>query len=432
MDRSKSERLFERAQLTIPGGVNSPVRAFRSVGGNPIFIHRAEGAYLYDEDGNRYIDYINSWGPMILGHAYSAVVHAIQQQAVHSFSYGAPTEAEIAMAELITTMVPNVDMVRMVSSGTEACMSALRLARGFTGRNKFIKFEGCYHGHADAFLVKAGSGLATFDIQTVPGVTAGAAMDTLTAPYNDLDAVHDLAKKHAGEIAAIIIEPVAGNMGCIIPEPGFLEGLRALCDKEGIILILDEVMTGFRLAPGGAQERLGIRADLVTYGKVIGGGLPVGAFGGRKDIMSHIAPLGNVYQAGTLSGNPIAMAAGYTTLKTLHQNPAIYEELNRKTEELEQALHAEIKGAGVPYVINRLGSMISVHFSDRPVRNFADAAAANNALFNKFFHQMLNRGIYLPPSAYETWFVSHAIGDAEINATAAAAGASMAELTAKM
>jgi len=416
---SKSTELFERAQKSIPGGVNSPVRAFKSVGGTPLFMQKAKGAYMYDADGKQYIDYINSWGPMILGHAYEPVVKAIQDKASDSTSFGAPTELEIEMAELIISMAPNVDMVRMVSSGTEACMSALRLARGYTGRNKFIKFEGCYHGHADAFLVKAGSGVATFNIQTVPGVTAGVSMDTLTAPYNDLEAIHQLVAEHKGEIAAIIIEPVAGNMGCIPPENGFLEGLRAICDKESIVFIFDEVMTGFRLAKGGAQELLNIKADLVTYGKVIGGGMPVGAFGGKKEIMQHIAPLGNVYQAGTLSGNPIAMIAGYTMLKTLNDNPDIYKELEEKTTYLHKGLDEVLKASGTPYIINRLGSMISVHFSDKPVNNFAAAASANNALFNKFFHAMLNEGIYLPPSAYETWFISTALSTADIDHTVA-------------
>lgn len=417
-----SKALFERAQQSIPGGVNSPVRAFKSVGGTPIFIKKAKGAYLYDEDGKQYIDYINSWGPMILGHAYEPVVKAIQERVADSTSFGAPTELEIEMAELIKSMAPNVDLVRMVSSGTEACMSALRLARGYTGRNKFIKFEGCYHGHADAFLVKAGSGVATFNIQTVPGITGGVSGDTLTAPYNDLDAVKVLAQEHKGEIAAIIIEPVAGNMGCILPKQGFLEGLRALCDAEGIVLIFDEVMTGFRLAAGGAQERLGIDADLVTYGKVIGGGMPVGAFGGKKEIMQHIAPLGNVYQAGTLSGNPIAMIAGYTMLKALKENPNIYAELDAKTEQLHKGLDEVLQKSGMPYVINRMGSMISVHFSDKPVTNFADAASANNSLFNEFFHHMLREGVYLAPSAYETWFISRALSDADIEHTVRAAG----------
>jgi len=418
---TKSQQLFARAQQSIPGGVNSPVRAFKSVGGTPIFMERAKGAYMYDADGKRYIDYINSWGPMLLGHAYEPVVKAIQDKAASSTSFGAPTELEIEMAELIRSMAPNVEMVRMVSSGTEACMSALRLARGHTGRNKFIKFEGCYHGHADAFLVKAGSGLATFNIQTVPGIPAGASMDTLTAPYNDLEAVHKLVSEHKGEIAAIIIEPVAGNMGCIVPDPGFLEGLRAICDEEGIVFIFDEVMTGFRLAAGGAQQKLGINADLVTYGKVIGGGLPVGAFGGRKEIMQHIAPLGNVYQAGTLSGNPIAMIAGYTMLKILSDTPAIYNELDVRTEYLHKGLERVLSKGDAPFVINRLGSMISVHFSDKPVNNFAAAASANNGLFNKFFHAMLADGIYLPPSAFETWFVSAALLKADIDETLEAA-----------
>lgn len=420
---TKSKELFERAQRSIPGGVNSPVRAFRSVGGTPLFMESAKGAYMYDADGNRYIDYINSWGPMILGHAYEPVVEAIKERAGKSTSFGAPTELEIEMAELIVSMVPNVDMIRMVSSGTEACMSALRLARGYTGKNKFIKFEGCYHGHADAFLVKAGSGVATFNIQTVPGVTAGVSVDTLTAPYNDLAAVEQLVAANKGEIAAIIIEPVAGNMGCIPPKAGFHEGLRAICDKEGIVLIFDEVMTGFRLAAGGAQERLGIKADLVTYGKVIGGGMPVGAFGGKKEIMQHIAPLGNVYQAGTLSGNPLAMIAGYTMLKTLKDDPSIYKTIDKQTETLHNGLDGVLKTSGVPYIINRFGAMISVHFSEKPVTNFADAAAANNNLFNEFFHAMLKSGVYLPPSAYETWFICAALSGKDIEQTIESASA---------
>jgi glutamate-1-semialdehyde 2,1-aminomutase len=417
MNTQTSNSLFLRAQQSIPGGVNSPVRAFKSVGGTPIFIKRAEGAYLYDEDDNRYIDYINSWGPMILGHAYAPVVEAICQRAAFSTSYGAPTALETEMAELILSMVPNVDLIRMVSSGTEACMSAIRLARGYTGKNKFIKFEGCYHGHADCFLVKAGSGLATFNIQTVPGVTAGVAADTLTCAYNDLDAVNQLIQQHKGEIAAIILEPVAGNMGCIPPAPGFAEGLRKICDDESIVLIFDEVMTGFRLAAGGAQERLGVKADLVTYGKVIGAGMPVGAFGGKREIMQHIAPLGSVYQAGTLSGNPLAMIAGYTLLKTLKDNPQIYQQLEDKTAYLHKGLDEVLQRSGIPYSINRTGSMISVHFSEKPVNNFADAAAANNERFNRYFHHMLNAGVYLPPSAYETWFISNALEQADLDHT---------------
>src|SRR6478672_10333614 len=375
MNIDKSISLFSRAQRTIPGGVNSPVRAFKSVGGTPVFLKKAKGAYLYDVDGNKYIDYINSWGPMILGHAYEPVVKAIQEKAIDSTSFGAPTELEIDIAELIKKMVPNVDLIRMVSSGTEACMSAIRLARGYTGRNKFIKFEGCYHGHADAFLVKAGSGVATFNIQTVPGVTASISNDTLTAPYNDLASVEKLVNENKNEIAAIIIEPVAGNMGCIPPLPGYLEGLRKICDQENIVFIFDEVMTGFRLAQGGAQERLKINADLVTYGKVIGGGMPVGAFGGKNEIMKHIAPLGNVYQAGTLSGNPLAMIAGYTLLKELKDNPSIYQQLEDKANYLHAGLQKVFEEARIPFVINHMGSMISVHFSKHPVNDFASAAS---------------------------------------------------------
>lgn len=423
-----SKTLFERAQQSIPGGVNSPVRAFKSVGGTPLFMENAQGAYLFDADGNKYIDYIASWGPMILGHAYPKVVKAVQEQAVYSTSYGAPTELEIKMAELIISMVPNVDLVRMVSSGTEACMSALRLARGYTGKNKFIKFEGCYHGHADAFLVKAGSGLATFNIQTVPGITAGVANDTLTCAYNDLNGVEQLVKEHKNEIAAIIIEPVAGNMGCILPAPGFMEGLRKICTTENIVLIFDEVMTGFRLSAGGAQETLRVDADLVTYGKVIGGGMPVGAFGGKRAIMEHIAPLGNVYQAGTLSGNPIAMIAGYTILTELKNNPALYKELEEKTIYLRDGLQKVLANTGKPFTINQLGSMISIHFSDKPVNNFADAAAADNKKFNQFFHGMLKRGVYLPPSAFESWFLNNALTKEDLDATIAAAQESLQEI----
>jgi glutamate-1-semialdehyde 2,1-aminomutase len=421
MNTNKSIELFARAQKTIPGGVNSPVRAFRSVGGTPLFIQKAKGSYLYDADGNKYIDYIASWGPMILGHAHEAVVQAIQERAALSTSYGAPTELEIEMAELITGMVPNVDLIRMVSSGTEACMSAVRLARGFTGKNKIIKFEGHYHGHADSFLVKAGSGLATLEIQTVPGVTAGVAQDTLTAPFNDLPAVEELVKKYRGEISAIIVEPVAGNMGCVLPAPGFLEALRQICDRENILLIFDEVMTGFRLAPGGAQEKLGVRADLVTYGKVIGGGMPVGAFGGRREIMELIAPLGKVYQAGTLSGNPIAMIAGITTLKILKENPAIYSELEEKTRYLHAGLENVFKTKNIPAAINRFGSMISVHFTHQTVTDFASSSSSDLTRFNRFFHSMLDQGIYLPPSAFESWFLNNAISMRDLDETIEAA-----------
>ncbi len=425
---STSKELFARAQESIPGGVNSPVRAFKSVGGTPVFMQKAKGAYLYDVDGNRYIDYIASWGPMILGHAYEPVVKAIQEYAAYSTSFGAPTELEIKMAELIKSMTPNVDLVRMVSSGTEACMSAIRVARGYTGRNKIIKFEGCYHGHADSFLVKAGSGVATFNIQSVPGVTAGVSTDTLTCAYNDLQSVQELAAAHPGEIAAIIVEPVAGNMGCILPAPGFLEGLRSLCDQEGIVLIFDEVMNGFRLAPGGAQELLKVDADLVTYGKVIGAGMPVGAFGGKKEFMQVVSPLGSVYQAGTLSGNPIAMIAGYTLLSELKSNPGIYKELEEKTLYLKKGLDTVLSAWGQPYVINQLGSMISVHFSEDPVSDFASASAANNARFSKYFHAMLNRGIYLPPSAFESWFLNNALTTADLDQTIRATEESLKEL----
>ncbi|MEO6722046.1 MAG: glutamate-1-semialdehyde 2,1-aminomutase [Ferruginibacter sp.] len=415
----KSKQLFERAQRSIPGGVNSPVRAFKSVGGTPLFITHAKGAYLFDADGNQYIDYIASWGPMILGHAYDPVVAAIREYAAYSTSFGAPTQLEVEMAELIISMTPNVDLIRMVSSGTEACMSAIRLARGFTGKNKFIKFEGNYHGHADSFLVKAGSGVATFNIQTVPGVTAGVSNDTLNAPYNDLEAVIKLAEEHKDEIAAIIVEPVAGNMGCILPKPGFLEGLRKLCDEEDIVLIFDEVMTGFRLCAGGAQEKLNIKADLVTYGKVIGAGMPVGAFGGSREIMQHIAPVGNVYQAGTLSGNPIAMIAGFTLLTELKNNPAIYEELDAKTNYLADGIDKVLSKRNVPFRINQLGSMISVHFSDHDITDFDSASKANIPLFNKLFHHLLSNGVYLPPSAYESWFLNNALTYADLDKTIA-------------
>jgi len=428
MNISTSQQLFSRAQQSIPGGVNSPVRAFKSVGGTPLFISKAKGAYLYDADGNKYIDYIASWGPMILGHAYEPLVKAIQEKALYSTSYGAPTELEIKMAELIKSMVPNVDLIRMVSSGTEACMSALRVARGYTGKNKFIKFEGCYHGHADAFLVKAGSGVATLNIQTIPGVTAGVANDTLTCAYNDLVAVEKLVEENKDQIAAIIVEPVAGNMGCILPAPGFLEGIRKICDAENIVFIFDEVMTGFRLALGGAQEKLGIDADLVTYGKVIGGGLPVGAFGGKKHIMEVVAPLGNVYQAGTLSGNPIAMIAGYTLLSILKEQPQLLNELDDKTTYLKNGLDKVLAASGIPYVINHLGSMLSVHFSDHAVTDFATAASANNDLFKKYFHAMLGRGVYLPPSAFESWFLNNALSYEDLDYTIKATEESLTEI----
>lgn len=416
----RSQQLFERAMQHIPGGVNSPVRAFKNVGGTPVFMQKAKGTYLYDADGNEYVDYINSWGPMILGHSHPEVIEAIKSKVEEAISFGAPTELEVQMAELIKSMAPNVDLIRLVSSGTEACMSALRLARGYTGKNKFIKFEGCYHGHADSFLVKAGSGLATFNIQTVPGITAGTADDTLTAPYNDLESVKQLFTQYPNEIAAIIIEPVAGNMGCIIPEPGFLKGIREICDNNKALLIFDEVMTGFRLAPGGAQERLNIDADLVTYGKVIGGGMPVGAFGGKREIMECIAPVGKVYQAGTLSGNPIAVTAGFTTLSYLKNNPSVYKQLDATGEKLKNSISPILTKKGIAHTINQFGSMISVHFGEHKVKDFETASQCDIPLFNRFFHHMLQQGIYLPPSAFETWFFNIALTDVEIDKTLSA------------
>lgn len=424
----QSKKLFEHAKNVIPGGVNSPVRAFKSVGGTPIFMKSAKGAYLYDVDGNRYIDYINSWGPMILGHAYEPVIKAIQEYAGYSTSFGAPTELETKIAELIVRMVPNIEMVRMVNSGTEACMSAMRVARGFTGRNKFIKFTGNYHGHADAFLVNAGSGVATLGIQSVPGVTQTVAEDTLTVPYNNLPAVENLVKEYPDQIAAIIVEPVAGNMGCILPQQGFLEGLRYICDEHNILLIFDEVMTGFRLAKGGAQELFNIKADLVTFGKIIGAGMPVGAFAGRKEIMENVAPAGKVYQAGTLSGNPIAMIAGYTLLQTLNDNPDIYRQLAEKTAYLSGGLQSVLNAAGIVHQVNSIGSMLSVHFAEYPIIDFDAASGANNELFKRFFHAMLEKGIYLPPSAFESWFVSNALTIEDLDETIAAAKSAIASL----
>ena len=394
----RSSALFAEATQYIPGGVNSPVRAFNAVGGDPIFVKRAQGAYLYAEDGNTLIDYISSWGPMILGHAYKPVIDAIKERADKGTSYGMPTELETEIARLAVKMVPGIDKIRFVNSGTEACMSAIRLARGYTGREKIIKFAGCYHGHSDSFLIQAGSGAVTFGNPNSPGVTQGTAKDTLLARYNDLQQVKDIIAANPGEIAAIILEPVAGNMGCILPADGFLERLRSLCDQHEIVLIFDEVMTGFRLAAGGVQELMGIQADLVTFGKVIGGGLPVGAFAGPARIMSHLAPEGPVYQAGTLSGNPLAMAAGLSMLTTLDSHPEVFTSLNEKTAYLHQGLEAGLKESGLDYTINRIGSMISVHFTADPVVDFESAAKGNNDNFKKYFHSMLRQGIYLPPS----------------------------------
>lgn len=401
-----SKDLFERAQLYIPGGVNSPVRAFSSVGGTPVFFREAKGSIMTDVEGKEYIDYIGSWGPMILGHSYPPVLEALKNAADKSTSFGAPTELETNIAELICGMVPGVEKVRMVNSGTEACMSAIRVARAFTNRDKFIKFEGCYHGHSDAFLIKAGSGAVTLGVPNSPGVTSGTAKDTLLARYNDLAHVEEVLEANKEEVAAIIIEPVAGNMGCIPPVEGFLEGLRKLSYKHNAVLIFDEVMTGFRLSSGGAHKLYNIQPDLVCLGKIIGGGLPVGAFGGKKEIMDMVAPLGPVYQAGTLSGNPLAMSCGYTLLKELKDQPVIFEELENKTAYLEQGMRTIFEKHNLSVCINRVGSMLSFHFNISEVANFDDACAADAEYFKKVFHGMLKRGVYLAPSAFESLFIS--------------------------
>lgn len=406
---SRSQQLFERAKQFIPGGVNSPVRAFRAVGGNPVFIKRAKGAFLYDEDGNEYVDLINSWGPMILGHAHPEVESAVKDAISSSPSFGAPTAREVEMAELICSIVPSVEMVRMVNSGTEATMSAVRVARGFTGRDKIIKMEGCYHGHGDSFLISAGSGALTFGFPDSPGVTKGTAADTLTVPFNDLDAVKLLIEKNPGAIAALILEPVVGNMGCVPPEKGYLEALRELCTQHGIVLIFDEVMTGFRLAMGGAQELYNVKPDMTTMGKIIGGGLPVGAYGGKKEIMNSVSPAGPVYQAGTLSGNPIAMAAGLAMLKYLKAHPQTYQYLTETSNYIISGLKRQLEQKGLPYTINHVGSMFTLFFTGERVINFATAKTSDTALFGRYFQMMLKRGIYLAPSQYEALFISSAI-----------------------
>ena len=417
MQYKRSSTLFKSAQAVIPGGVNSPVRAFKAVGGTPVFVERAKGAYLYDVDGNKLIDYISSWGPMILGHAYDPVINAVKSRADLGTSFGMPTALETQIAELVIDMVPNIDKIRFVNSGTEACMSAVRLARGVTKREKIIKFTGCYHGHSDAFLIQAGSGAVTFGSPSSPGVTKGTAKDTLLAPYNNLEAVSKLFNEYPEEIAAIIIEPVAGNMGCISPAYGFLEGLRSLCDQNNALLIFDEVMTGFRLAKGGAQELLGIKADIVTFGKVLGGGLPVGAFAAKNEIMSHLAPEGPVYQAGTLSGNPLAMAAGLAMLTALNEDATIFDRLATKTKYLHEGLTSVLEKENIPHKINRVGSMISLHFTDKEVFDFETAAKGNNQHFNNYFHGMLKEGIYLPPSAFESYFLNDALSIEDIDFT---------------
>ncbi len=425
---SGSQDLFQQAQKHIPGGVNSPVRAFKGVGGDPVFIDHAEGAYIFDPNGTRYIDYVGSWGPMILGHAHPDVIKAVKSVVGKGLSFGAPTEAETIMADLVCKLVPSMDMVRMVSSGTEATMSAIRLARGYTGRDKIIKFEGCYHGHSDSLLVKAGSGALTLGEPSSPGVPASLAEHTITLDFNDLDQVEKTLAEVGEQVACIIVEPVAGNMNCIPPLPGFLEGLRAACDEHKVVLIFDEVMTGFRVALGGVQGLYDIKPDLTTLGKVIGGGMPVGAFGGKREIMQQIAPLGPVYQAGTLSGNPVAMSAGLKTLELISQ-PNFFTDLTKKTETLVAGLLDQAKEAGVPLTANQVGGMFGIFFTDADqVTNFAQSTACNQNQFKAFFHAMLARGIYLAPSAFEAGFVSAAHSDEDIQTTIAAAGEAFREI----
>ena len=411
MSTTQSENLFSRALKSIPGGVNSPVRAFRSVGGNPLFIRKAKGAYLYDEDGNRYIELINSWGPMVLGHAHPIIEEAVREALSDSLSFGAPTRKEVEMAELICKMVPSVEKVRMVNSGTEATMAAVRVARGFTGKDKIIKFEGCDHGHGDSFLIAAGSGVATLGITGSPGVTRGTASDTLTAAYNNLPEVEALLKANEGKVAALIVEPVAGNMGLVLPDADFLPGLRKLCDQYGVVLIFDEVMTGFRLAKGGVQERYNVKPDMTTLGKIIGGGMPVGAYGGKTEIMDFVAPQGPVYQAGTLSGNPIAMSAGLAILRHLQENPAVYIQLEHIGNVIATRLKEIDQRLGLNNTILQIGSMFTYFFTDKPVRNFEDAKTSDTVKFGAYFRKMLAGGIYLAPSQYESLFVSTALTD---------------------
>ena len=410
-----SEYNFEEAKKFIPGGVNSPVRAFKSVGGNPIFIKKAKNQYLYDVDGNQYIDFISSWGPMILGHSNEKILNSVKNKIDLGTSYGIPTELETKIAKLCVEMVPNIDKIRFVNSGTEACMSAVRLARGYTKKDKLIKFEGCYHGHADSFLIQAGSGAITMGSPNSPGVTHGTARDTLIAEYNNIESVKNLFKNNKDQIAAVIIEPVAGNMGCIPPIENFLEEIRFLCDENKSLLIFDEVMTGFRLSTGGAQKRLNIRADIVTFGKVIGGGFPVGAFASTNLIMDSLAPQGKIYQAGTLSGNPIAMQAGFNTLKFLNENKSVYNELDKKTQRLERGMKMILEKNNLSFKVNCFGSMISVHFSDIEIIDFKSAMTGDNQMFKKFFHFFLKKGIYFPPSPYESCFLNNSITNENID-----------------
>lgn len=425
---STSEQLFAKAQQYIPGGVNSPVRAFKSVGGTPVFIKRAKGAYLYDEDGNQYIDYVGSWGPMIMGHANPQVLQAVRDRLDDGMSYGAPTAIETTMAERICQLMPNIEMIRMVSSGTEATMSAIRLARGYTGRDKIVKFEGCYHGHSDSLLVKAGSGALTYGEPSSPGVPAALAEHTITLTYNDIDNVRECFAKMGDQIACIIVEPVAGNMNCIPPVAGFHECLREVCDEHGALLIFDEVMTGFRVALGGAQALYNIKPDLTTLGKIIGGGMPVGAFGGRKEIMSKISPLGPVYQAGTLSGNPLAMAAGLALLDGISA-PGFYDALTAKVDKLCAGLEAAAKDANIPFITQKVGGMFGIFFTDKPaVNGFADVMNCNIERFNQFFHAMLEEGVYFAPASYEAGFVSSVHTDEDLDNTIAAARRAFAKL----
>ncbi len=425
---SRSETLFASAQTHIPGGVNSPVRAFRSVGGTPLFLKHAEGAYVIDEDDKRYVDYVGSWGPMILGHSHPQVLDAVRRQLEHGLSYGAPTAMETEMAELVCRLVPSMEMVRMVSSGTEATMSAIRLARGYTGRDAIIKFEGCYHGHSDSLLVKAGSGALTQGVPSSAGVPADFAKHTLTLAYNDLDEVEATLKEKGDQVACIIVEPVAGNMNCVPPAPGFLEGLRRLCDAHGVVLIFDEVMTGFRVSLGGAQAYYGVTPDLSTFGKIIGGGMPVGCFGGKRAIMERIAPLGPVYQAGTLSGNPLAMAAGLTTLELISR-PGFHDELGAYTSRMLQGLQDRADAAGIPFVTTQVGGMFGLYFSGADdIVTFADVMASDADRFKRFFHLMLEGGVYLAPSAFEAGFTSIAHGDKELAITLDAAERAFAKL----
>jgi len=417
MNTEKSKILYERAKKILPGGVNSPVRAFKSVGGTPIFIERGEGSKIYDVDGNEYIDYIGSWGPHLFGHNPPFIKEAIKNALERGTSFGTPTELEVEIAELVRELVPSIEMIRFVNSGTEATMSAIRVARGFTKRNKIIKFEGCYHGHADFFLIKAGSGALTFGVPTSPGVTEGNAKDTLVADFNKIETVKKLISENKNEIAAIIIEPIAGNMGVVPAEKSFLEELRQICNEEKIVLIFDEVMTGFRVAKGGAQEIYGIQPDLTTFGKIIGGGLPVGAYGGKAEIMSLVAPAGPVYQAGTLSGNPLAMSAGYSALSYIKNHPEIYQQLEMKSKKLEEGMKKNLKEAGKNFTINRVGSMMTLFFTEREVKYYDDAVSSDTKLFANYFQEMLIQGIYLPPAQFEAFFISTAHSDDDINKT---------------